>query len=151
MDLPNDIKQLIFSCCDWKQYYELCIEYGMPLRLKLLNDLPSIEYICNEKIEYFEIVKYLHKIHENGAPIAKNAINWASSNEHFEIVKYLHVHGAPITENAINLASENGHFEIVKYLHENGAHKCAPITEYTIYLASNNKHFDIVNYLRSAK
>ena len=56
MDLPNDIKQLIFACCDWKQYYELCIDHGMPMRLKLLNDLPSIKDICQEKIEYLRSI-----------------------------------------------------------------------------------------------
>ena len=71
MDLLNDVKQLIFSYCGWKQYYELCIKHKMPLILKLLNNLPSIEYICEEKTEYVEIVKYLY---ENGIPITADAI-----------------------------------------------------------------------------
>ena len=113
MDLLDDIKQIIFTYCDWKQYHELCEDNGLQIRLKQLDDLPNIEELCKETKEYLEIVKYLH---ENGAPITENAINWASLKGHFEIVKYLHENGAPITEYAINWASYNGHLEIVKYL-----------------------------------
>ena len=118
MDLPNDIKQLIFiHCgwkqyyelckehalgirlkllddlqtidCDWKQYYELCKEHALEIRLNLINDLPTIEKICEEKMEYLCIVRYLH---ENGEPIAYNAVSWACENGHFNIVKYFHIH-----------------------------------------------------------
>ena len=56
MDLPNDIKQLIFTFCDWKQYYELCVKHGLLLRLKLLDDLPTIEEICKEN--GIELIKF---------------------------------------------------------------------------------------------
>ena len=51
MDLLDDIKQLVFTYCDWKQYYELCEDHRLPLRLKLLNDLPNIEQLCKRFVE----------------------------------------------------------------------------------------------------
>ena len=85
MDLLDDVKHLIFTYCDWKQCHELCGLYGIPLILKQLRGLPTIEKVCEEKKEFVEVVMYLH------------------------------VCGAPITETAVELACQNGHFNIIKY------------------------------------
>jgi ankyrin repeat protein len=50
----------------------------------------------------------------------KNAMTFASSNGHTEIVEILINHGAIITIAAINAARENGHFRLADYIAEKG-------------------------------
>ena len=50
----------------------------------------------------------------------KNKINWASSENYLEVVKYLHSIGQDCTTEAMDNASRLNHLEVVKYLHSIG-------------------------------
>ena len=57
---------------------------------------------------------------------------------------YLHEQGEGCTEDAIDLASENGHFDIVKFLCQN---RIEGFTEYAIDSSYENNHIQISDYL----
>ena len=50
MDLPNDIKQLVFVYCNWKQCLEISVHFNVHIIPKLLYDLPvdNIDVIFEE-------------------------------------------------------------------------------------------------------
>ncbi len=144
--LPND---LIYECLgylEWNEYCDMCTMYKLPLRLNIYfnnSKLPTIEDVCTEKKEYFEVVEYLYKIGSKCEN--KNELDFASSNGHLEIVKFLHKNEGDIGEQAIDWAMQHGHLEIVKFLYENGA-KYSP---YWFDAACYEGHLEIVKYIHS--
>jgi hypothetical protein len=70
MNLPKDILLEILYFLDWKKIYKLIkiFKYNIPEQLRIYdkynNSLKYVEIndICDNRIEYLEIVKYLHSI-----------------------------------------------------------------------------------------
>jgi hypothetical protein len=152
MNLPKDIICEILYFLDWKEFYKVIkyLKYDIQKQLilydKYNNSLQNLtmDTMCYNTIEYFEIFKYLHSI---GKKCTANAMNWASYRGHLETVKYLHSIGKECTPYAMDWASRFGHLEIVQYLHSIGK----DCTVSAIILASNNGHLEIVEYLKLNK
>ena len=86
---------------------------------------------------------------ENNFITNDEALIYASSNGHLDVVKYLVDHGANVNaddDEALIWASKNGHLDVVEYLVDNGANVNAE-DDYALRLASENGHTDIVKYL----
>ena len=92
-----------------------------------------------------EGIKFLTSM---GYTCTSSAIDWAASNGHLEIVKWLHenhkdIKGFTYTPSAMDWASLKGHLETVKFLHENGYSCTTAAMDY----ASENGHLEIVKWL----
>jgi ankyrin repeat protein len=97
-----------------------------------------------------EMVKLLIK-DENDFKSRKydNALIWAASNGHFEVVKYLVEKGADIhakDDQPLQYACVFGHFKIAKYLVEKGAHIHAG-NDYGFRRACHHGHFQVSRFL----
>jgi hypothetical protein len=94
MNLPKDIIFEILYFLDWEEFYKVIkyLKYDIPQQLilydKYNNELKhlKIDDLCNCKIEYLEIVKYLHS---TGTECTQYAMDNASKHGHLETVKYL--------------------------------------------------------------
>jgi ankyrin repeat protein len=77
----------------------------------------------------------------------ENALRWAATYGHLEVVKYLVQNGANVNNNsALRWAAYNGHLEIVKFLLENGANVHA-WNDSALRSAAENGHLEIVEFL----
>lgn len=89
-----------------------------------------------------ETVKYLIEMGND----LNEALSWASSYGHLEIVKFLIQHGAKADYNALINASEDGHLEVVQYLIQHGVD---PKDSEALIRASEEGHLEVVKYLIS--
>ena len=79
------------------------------------------------------------------------AVQYASDNEHLEVVKYLVSQGADVRvddDYPIRMPSFDGHLEVVKYLASQGADIRTNDND-TVRSASRNGHLEVVKYLVS--
>lgn len=64
------------------------------------------------------------------------AVDWAASNNHFEVVKWLCEEKAIVAKDAICYAAEHGYFEIVQWLHHKVKHKAKRAIEAAVLSGS---------------
>ena len=74
--------------------------------------------------------------------VFKDALDFAATHGHLEIVKYLNNIGAEFTTDAMDGAARNGYLEIVKFLNSVGAE----FTTFTLCMASAHDQLEIVKY-----
>lgn len=102
--------------------------------------------IMNLASEYgrLDVVVFIYSKDNPHIVCTQSAMDNASKNGHYEVVKFLHSIGAKCSKEAIGNASMNGNVNIVRFLYENKkAYK-----KYAIDLAMKNGHTEIVNFLR---
>nr|XP_012563390.1 unnamed protein product [Hydra vulgaris] len=114
------------------------------LELKRLDRYKGTEDSINWAASngHLKVIKYLHSKGYRGT---ENAINWAALNGHLKVLEYLHELRYRGTENAINWAAENGHLEVLKYLHSLGYRG----TENAFNLAAEKGDLEMLKYLHS--
>jgi hypothetical protein len=150
MNLPKNIICEILYFLNCKEFYKVIkyLKYDIPRQLiiynKYNNSLKKLKMInvCNCKIEYLEIVKFLHNI---GTKCSPGSIDWASWYGHINTIRYLHSIGEKCRTSALTSASANGHLETVKYLHSIYTFD----TYYAIIWAGGNGHLEIVKFLET--
>jgi len=75
----------------------------------------------------------------------KTYMDYAASNGHIEIVKWLHENRKEgCTTFAMDIAAQNGHLEMVKWLHENRKEGCSI---FAMDSAADKGHLEIVKWL----
>ena len=159
IDLNNlNIKKLIKFLNFWKLYEpypneiylyvdSLSKEDKKEIKNKHLKEL--IELGINKfsiKINNLGLLQYLI---ENNFISKDDALIYASSKGHLEVVKYLVDHGANVNaqdDYALRSAARNGHLDVIKYLVGHGANVNAQDDGALIW-ASLKGYTDIVNFL----
>ena len=143
----SDFKMVSDPCGNaWDQRSQ----HNLPLRGQG-DKFRSNKIILGKKYDLADITTFQMMI-DLGANIDTNddALKWASSNGHLEVVKFLVEKGANVHADdnyALGWASENGHLDVVKFLVEKGADVNAD-NNCALRWASKNGHLDMVNYIK---
>jgi ankyrin repeat protein len=84
--------------------------------------------------------------------IPDEALRWAASDGHLDVVKYLVSKGANVhvrDDEALLYAAGNGHLQVVKYLVEDHGADVHAHYDLTLHWATENGHLEVVKYLKT--
>ncbi|OQS03617.1 hypothetical protein THRCLA_04062 [Thraustotheca clavata] len=87
----------------------------------------------------------IHYLHLHGASCTKDAMDWAASAGHLDVVKYLHRNRREgCTTDAMDLAAKHGHLHVVEFLDR---HRHEGATTKAMDEAAVHGHLHVVQYL----
>lgn len=150
-DLWKEFKKYMYPNNKTTNFYDyrngnVAASYGYLSLIKEKKDLIFTTAAIDSACEYghLEVARYLYYTRTEGCtPLA---MNWASSNNHLEVIKWLHfiIRIQGCTTEVMDGAIRNGHLKVVEFLHYNRKEGYNPLA---MDIAARRGHLHVIKFL----